>query len=99
MRVRLLGRVAVLAGLVAATVFGPSVGPLYAQQETEGAHSVLPWAFVLNDPVPEPYSCPRLTTGSSLAALCAGMAHATAAAASTATTPANIVAGSVGVIP
>ena len=53
MSIRLLGGVAVLAGLVAATVFGTSVQSVDARQEAAGANAVLPWAFVINDPVPD----------------------------------------------
>ncbi len=61
MRIRIFGGVAVLAGLVAAgsaTALGASVLSLGAPQNTEGANAVLPWAFVLNDPVPDDAEAP-----------------------------------------
>ena len=61
MRIRILGGAVVLAGLVgagAATACGMSVRSVSAPQATEGANAVLPWAFVLNDPVPDDAEAP-----------------------------------------
>ena len=51
MRIRILCGLAAAAS--AAPVFGFSIGSVDAPQETGGANAVLPWAFVLNDPVPD----------------------------------------------
>ena len=61
MRIRILGLVTVLAGLVAAgaaPVWGISALSAGAPQDTGGANAVLPWAFVLNDPVPDNAEAP-----------------------------------------
>ena len=61
MRIRILGLVTVLAGLVAAgaaPVWGISALSAGAPQDTGGANVVLPWAFVLNDPVPDNAEAP-----------------------------------------
>ena len=70
MRTRILGGVVVLVAAGAAIAWGISVrsvdapqsvgGPqsVGAPQSNEGAHAVLPWAFVLNDPVPDNAEAP-----------------------------------------
>jgi cytochrome c553 len=62
MRIRILGGVALLVGLVAAgatPVRGISVRSVGApQQVAEGANAILPWAFVLNDPRPDDAEAP-----------------------------------------
>jgi len=61
MRIRTLGGVAVLGGLIAAgasPVWGIAAAPVGAQQVNEGANAVLPWAFVLNEPTPDNVEAP-----------------------------------------
>jgi cytochrome c553 len=56
MKIRILAGVGVLVGLVAAgavSVWGVPGRSVGAPQSNEGANAVLPWAFVLNDPVPD----------------------------------------------
>jgi cytochrome c553 len=52
MKIRILG-VAVVVGVGAACASGVPVGSTGSGLSTEPANSVLPWAFVLNDPVPD----------------------------------------------
>ena len=52
MKVRNLAGAAVLGGLIAACASGGPIGSILVQGGSEPANSVLPWAFVLNDPAP-----------------------------------------------
>ncbi len=50
MKIRILGGAAVLGSLVTACASGVSIGSAGRLPGTEAANSILPWAFVLNDP-------------------------------------------------
>lgn len=50
MKIRILGGAAVLGVLVTACASGVSIGSAGRLPGTEAANSILPWAFVLNDP-------------------------------------------------
>ena len=58
MSIRILGGAAVLGGLVAGCASGISVVSAVGLQGTDGPNSVLPWAFVLNDPAPDGAQAP-----------------------------------------
>ena len=57
MKIRILGGTVVL-GVVAACASGVSVGSTGGLPGTEPANSILPWAFVLNDPRPDDAQAP-----------------------------------------
>ena len=58
MRLRILGGVTGLIAVGAVTVLGISVRSVGVPQDAGGANTVLPWAFVLNDPVPDGAQAP-----------------------------------------
>ncbi len=57
MKIRILGGAAVL-GVVAACASGVSIGSAGGLPGSETANSILPWAFVLNDPAPNDAQAP-----------------------------------------
>ena len=57
MKIRILGVAAVL-GVVAACASGVSIGSAGGLPSSEAANSILPWAFVLNDPAPNDARAP-----------------------------------------
>jgi cytochrome c553 len=57
MKIRILGGMVVL-GVVAACASGVSVGSTGGLPSAEPANSILPWAFVLNDPRPDDVQAP-----------------------------------------